>query len=1226
MVPSSLAATATGCPRVLEMRTVGPWKPGTIRMRHFSSRCLWLFVVFLTLVIVGQCAAAEYSWRQPHAKVLPTGDLEWAPQPFVFQKGNSVRYIDFAGGNDAADGRTQQTAWKHHPWDPAATGNAAACKGIHTYVFKRGVEYRGQLIAGESGEAGNPIRLTSDPAWGEGEAVICGSQQVIGWSLGADHPDIPDAAKVAYVDLDFAPRNVWMVEDDGQVVRIPLARTPNWTVSDPDDVKSQWWEWDLPKHPWGARETVGGIEAHLGIDTKHLTGPAEYYEGAYIWSEYGWVMSTPYPTRVLKYDASRHAIAFAGQWGGGAGSYHVPRHARYYLEDKPHYLDEPGEFWFHKQGSGGRLYLRLPGDRDPNSVRVEAARWITLLDAEQMSHVHISGLTFRFTNVYWDLDAPPTRHKDVDPACIRLLGSGDDLTVANCLFEHVHLPIRMKAVGDDARIDHVVIRDNAMRYTDHGAVWLADGGAWGAEHPQGRLYDVQVLRNSLFQIGLRPSRYGHGHAIEIDCAETAEVAGNVGHRLYGSGIFVFGGKRSGAKADRPLVRILIHHNKIVDSLLNNNDWGGIETWQGGPAYVYNNVSGNPRGFKMWGYKLQPDKPATSSFGHAYYMDGGFKQYYFNNIAWGKSKDPFGPLGNCSAFQEIHGFLASIFNNTVYNFVIGSRRQAPEAGRNKYLGNIWHSLGEMVFRHADPSNSPADPNAADAGPEGSSFDHRSNAYAGNVFFDVPEKFGVFESDGRWHADADGFRKALARRKSLGDLGRVAEQSPLVAPAAGDFRPTEAAADQGVRVFVPWGLYATVAEWPFYHAGDDPAEIVDEHFHLAPYYVNREDYRKQPMYPLRAVGVGAEDYVQGPLEDWVHGALRLNGRNQYAVLPNSSMDAAAEVEAFTPKNRTYDWITFDVPEKAVPGRPLEVKVHLKGAAIDATMKLRADLHWSDTAGRFGGMNAYGGAAKDVAGPGPYVFRFTPVDKPRLRNFIITVWLSPTGEWADRKQIAQHQIAKATAAPEQGYRSPQVHNSNFLIELCFRTEPGAAGGVLIEKMERAGYSLTIGQDGAARFLVRGPEQRGGRLAQSSQLDATQSSQPDATAAGSPAAAQLVSQARLCDGRWHHLVAEADRAARTLVLYVDGRRDSSGPGIGPDVSLANEADLYVGGTPQGRCLAATFEFARIALGTLADAKTTIDELYAWQFHGPFLSDWNGRPPADGRRDAGAIERTGSN
>ena len=50
--------------------------------------------------------------------MLPTGDLEWAPQPFEFKAGESVRYIDFDGGNDANDGTSKQTPWKHHPWDP----------------------------------------------------------------------------------------------------------------------------------------------------------------------------------------------------------------------------------------------------------------------------------------------------------------------------------------------------------------------------------------------------------------------------------------------------------------------------------------------------------------------------------------------------------------------------------------------------------------------------------------------------------------------------------------------------------------------------------------------------------------------------------------------------------------------------------------------------------------------------------------------------------------------------------------------------------------------------------------------------------------------------------------------------------------------------------------------------------------------------------------------------
>ena len=101
--------------------------------------------------------------------------------------------------------------------------------------------------------------------------------------------------------------------------------------------------------------------------------------------------------------------------------------------------------------------------------------------------------------------------------------------------------------------------------------------------------------------------------------------------------------------------------------------------------------------------------------------------------------------------------------------------------------------------------------------------------------------------------------------------------------------------------------------------------------------------------------------------------------------------------------------------------------------------------------------------------------------------------------------------------------------------------------------------------------------------------------------------------------MIAEADRKAKKLRLYVDGRRDAEADGIGA-VSIANQADLYVGGRPDGGCLAGTIEFMRVALGTLDDAKTTIDELYAWQFSGPFLDDFTGRRP-HGRRDAGAIQ-----
>ena len=109
--------------------------------------------------------------------------------------------------------------------------------------------------------------------------------------------------------------------------------------------------------------------------------------------------------------------------------------------------------------------------------------------------------------------------------------------------------------------------------------------------------------------------------------------------------------------------------------------------------------------------------------------------------------------------------------------------------------------------------------------------------------------------------------------------------------------------------------------------------------------------------------------------------------------------------------------------------------------------------------------------------------------------------------------------------------------------------------------------------------------------------------------------------DGQWHHVIAEADRRATTFTLYIDGQQDATGPGLGTNTSLANDANLHVGGTPQGHNLEGAIDFLRIARGTLADSKTTIAELYAWEFDGPFLYDFTShKRPTDGGA-AGAID-----
>ena len=1001
-------------------------------------------------------ARAEFSWQRPHANVRPTGAIEWAPERFVFEPAGSVRYIDYENGDDRHDGCSPATAWKHHPLDPEARAEARDGAGAHSFVFKGGVMYRGRLRGRLEGTAEQPVVLTRDPAWGTGPAVLSGSERVTGWTQGAQRNDMPEPEKVWRTELPFAPRRLWLVRPDDEVVRLPLARMPNWTASDPDDVMSEWWSWEQPEW-WTDRNktTVNGRRMHLGVDRRHLTGAPEDYVGGVVWSEWGIVMGTPFASRIEAFDADQKAIAFQGFWYDDSGR--IITGNRYFLEDRPNFLDAPGEFWFDRTGEGGTLYLRLPDDADPNGARIEAARRINLVDLEAARHLRIEGLTFQFTNVFWDLTARGFVHRDVEGAAIRLLGSGENLRIAHCRFEHVQKAVRLHAISDDAAIERVVVADNDIAFTDHGAIEIADSSRWEkTDPPFGELGEVNVWRNRLREIGHRPFRSDSAHALVVRFPETLEAAGNVLDRCYGAGIFIFGGKGSDETRDRPLCRLLIHHNQVVHSLLAANDWGGIETWQGGPAYVFNNVSGDPNGYWNWAYR--PDRPASARLGFAYYLDGAFKNYYFNNIAWGVSNDLTSRRCSHTAFYQATPTTLNLFaHNTAWQFADGSA-WSPVGGRQLFLGNLWLNISRWVFHHGKQKE--------DGDVRHDAVPWETIGYAHNVFFEVGEKMAFLEGGHAGEIGLESMRELAVRLRTLAsDVGRRANVAPVRDAVAHDFRPlpSSAAVDAGVRFFVPWGLARVVGEWPFYRHNADPAVGLDEHWYMSPRVVNRNEYWRLPRFDLRGIHIAATDYVEGPLEDWTAGAVRLNGRNQYFV-------------------------------------------------------------WSD----------------------------------------------PPAPAAD------------------GFPSPRDVDRRFIVETVFHAARG--GGALVSDLDERGYELFLTPDGRIAFQVQ-----------------------------ADVAAKAISPQHVTDGAWHHVLAEADLDAGFLRLYLDGRLAVETPAR-LEGGCRNAADLCVGRGAAG-FFAGEIDFLRLALGTLADSKTTIEELYAWQFDGPFLRDFTGATPTGARRDAGAIE-----
>ncbi len=1169
-----------------------------------------ILIALTAALIAGGAFAGDYPWQKPQAKVLPNGDLQWAPEPFKFQPGKVVRYIDFEGGNDANDGASRDKAWKHHPWDTQATGKAAehSVPGT-TYIFKGGVVYRGSLIAEESAPPLEPTQLTCDPDWGKGQAVIAGSDRVTGWKKGADHEDIPEASEVWVAQVDYLPRRLWEVGRDGKITRLKLARTPNWEVSNPQDVMREWWTWkkgDAGPIPGQGDEAEKVI---LAYDPRIQNYTEDYFKDAVLWTEWGFVMSTPVSTRVDGVDTDEGVLGFKGiYYFPDKRSQGVYKGQRWYVEDKPHYLDQAGEVWVEKTSdASAKIYLRLPGDRDPNATQIEAARRYSLIESASLENVRISNLAFRFNNRDWYITRAAFFHKEIQTAGIRIDGTARGVSIGNCTFEHLTTAITAIANNPLDRLDHLTIHDNVLEEIDNKGMIVSVGLNDEGVGPFGR--NVRILRNKLHRIGMRSERLSNSAAIDVGFPQTAEIAGNFLTRVYGPGVFVFGGKKSGAHGEAPLTRILVHHNKVVDSLLSAHDWGGIETWQGGPHYVWNNISGNPGGYRNSSY----DEWEGNRHGHAYYLDGSFKNYLFNNIAWGKHNDLDNTkLANSVGIKGIIGYQNTFLNNTVYNFKYGSDQQRPDAGRNKFLGNIFQDISKWAFYYAKARGEPTAINEDHVPRSKGKVDYRTMAWARNVLYDISGQLAAFEEHGQWYDQMLMFSRALDLQGTLSpDAGKMAKQSPLRDPEDHDFRPVagSAAIEYGARTFVPWGLYATVGEWHFTENRKDPSEVIDEHWYMTRYYLGRKGYMNQPMFPLKAVNVDAEDYIEGPLENWTRGVLKLNGRDQYLTLQDEK--ASGSVTIPVRKKVEGGWATLHYPDKVIPGRKTKIKVELAedfmiGRQITAQLAYTVPKNW--------GGSMYVSESQTITGPGPYTFELDAEMKEDLRRYVFVVTISKTDDLettllnatapADKaepgakittqtKTLSQYR-EKVLLEKEQ-FRSPEIWGSNFLIEAYMKVEPGSSG-VVIQKLGDRGYSLKVNPQGRLVF---------------------QAGWATRAAHDFPS---LTSKAKVTDGKWHHVIIEADRSARRFRFYIDGRRGAGGHGLTRAHNLDNDADLYVGGTPSGENLAVSLEFLRISLGTLADAQTSIGELHAWQFDGPQYRDFTGADRGE-KPDAGAIE-----
>lgn len=955
---------------------------------------------------------AAYDWQKPHAKALSDGDLAYAPEAWKEPKMSDARYIDFAGGDDARDGRSPATAWKHHPNDPAADGRAKGAQAA-TYVFKRGVTYRGKL----TGRLANAT-LTSLPSYGRGKAVIAGSEPVppSAWTKGGAS-GMPSPEKIWKAEIDHLVRAVWCRGKNGKWLRLKLARTPNWTYSNPDDVMDGWYQWDQPEW-WTGKNivSVNGHKAHLGINPEHLKGyRAADLVGGLVWSEWGIVMGTPFASKIESYDANRGAIAFQGFWYNDSEK--IITKNRYFMEDRPLFLDEAGEFWFDRKGTGGTLYARFPKDADPKTLEVETSCRCDGLNLTEMRNVRITALDFERIGPHWRLEARPFEDGDIHGAAIRLNGSAVDVSIDHCVFSQLNAAIRIKAVKDDQEIDNLAITDNEIADCDQVAIDLGGSQRWGKnDGPYARTGAADILRNRIRRTGMRPARSDSGHSLSVSFIERLHLAGNFISRTCGAGIFVFGGKPDGDRSDCPYSRVMIHHNKVEDTLLMANDWGGIETWQGGPFYLWCNISKNPGGYWNWAAK-----PGHQRLGFAYYMDGSFKNYHFDNVALGKCSDPNSKLCNGSALYQATPTVLNAFYNGLYRTFSQGSGWNPQGGRHIFAGNRFEDISGTVF------------------------DHKAQKE------DTGHEYGTAVLKDSIHM-------------------------------VGNSTPTDKSAHRRVRPFIPWSLARTVGEWNFRKGVPGLDEHWYMSSAMRGRFDYWKHPRNDLAVPDSASVVkgSSEDWIETALRLTGEPAV-LKGR---AVAAAPSVRAAPAPAASGLKTvKPCDWAEVTLPARPAFGKNLKAKITLKNTAGTNLVgkKLLFHWHWLKPNG-WGGYISHVYLAPIVKGDGDYNVELIniPATEPgefSVHSFLLGV--SADDEITHSVRRASFTIDPSSAnAPERSESVvasdaewPQaVARHNLSVEAIVKT---SSGGLVVSALDKNGFALGILAKGgvpAFRFAAGG------------------------------------------------------------------------------------------------------------------------------------------------------------
>lgn len=603
-------------------------------------------------------------------------------------------WVDAVNGKDTNNGLIATTAFR-------TIQRAADLSSPGTTIHILSGTYRETIRPAQSGTAAAPIRYVAEN--GRDTVFVRGStpSSSLTWvQLTSNTIGLPagvNPASIYYADLSAwalsePPR--FVVQANGSTVtRLPLAREPDEKVTTEWKQAEFWWAadggWDAAEcNPlidlkcdidWRSSTRLTdrtndpepvGIEAGNLTTLNNLAGGTlvalDNQSGHYV-----------YRRTITAHDRSSGRIT-VNPPANAESAYRLGWGSKYYIENRPSLLDQPGEWWYDTVTK--RLYLWDPIAGNPATHPIEISRRDIGVNLNNRSYIVLDGLNFEFFNASVIEISNDSDQKSY----------GDTIRRATLRYADCGIEIDQGADGSaDSITSGFTLEDSEVAFMDSQALylnyWWEDGTVETFSHAG--IVNTVIRNNNLHHLGFR-SDSDNPVGNSFLYADKLRFEDNYVHHIAQNGT------QFSYAINHETGDILVKGNVFEYACQLTADCGALKFWGDPPdknifrdVFVTANVFRNTFG---WTYisearQLWSVESVWGQGGFGFYTDWVSGLHVYRNIAYNNSFSGFNLYGTWR--DDDMFYYNNIAANSLHGFYLGGLTDTTDPTQTAFENNI-----------------------------------------------------------------------------------------------------------------------------------------------------------------------------------------------------------------------------------------------------------------------------------------------------------------------------------------------------------------------------------------------------------------------------------------------------------------------------------------------------------------------------------------------------------